>query len=295
MKKHLKLLLKISVSFILLFLIYIKVDKVQLLEHFKLLNYTYIPLIVLLISSNYIVSSIRWKSLLIYEKTEHVSVWYLTSLYFIGSFFNNFMPTSIGGDVYKVFKLGRKIDNMSNAFMATFMERFTGVLVLMVISLFATYKYIGLLVIPLLLLFLLGIYVAIMLLGLLSKKFSKLKKIYSALEAYKDKKAVLAWALLTSLIVQLISVFTQFFIYKAIGVNLHVMDALIFFPLITLAGFFIPSLNGVGVQDYLYMNLFFTFSGIATSISLAASILYHFFRLGVSLIGGILYALGKAD
>jgi len=62
--------------------------------------------------------------LLIHEKSNEVSRLYLFKLYFVGAFFNNFMPTSIGGDVYKVYKLGKKIDSPVVGFSSVFTERF---------------------------------------------------------------------------------------------------------------------------------------------------------------------------
>ena len=102
------------------------------------------------------------------------------------------------------------------------------------------------------------------------------------------KKSILFYAFVTSLIVQLLGIFTQFFIFKGLGVNLNVLYSLLVFPIITLASFFIPSLNGLGVQDLLYERLF-----IGVTLAISASLLYHFFRLLVSLIGGILYAFEK--
>mgnify|MGYP000035334764 FL=1 len=78
------------------------------------------------------------------------------------------------------------------------------------------------------------------------------------------------------------------------GVNSPLDYALFIFPVITLISFFVPSLNGLGVQDALYMQLFLVV-GIPAEISLSASIIYHLLRLFVSLFGGVLYALGKSD
>jgi len=111
MKKYSKLILKIVISTSLLVIIFFQIDKQSFMDNFKLIDYRYVPLILLFLILNYIVSSFRWKALLIHKNSEHVSVKYLTYLYFTGAFFNNFMPTSIGGDVYKVFKLGKKINN----------------------------------------------------------------------------------------------------------------------------------------------------------------------------------------
>lgn len=292
MKKYAKLLLKIMVSFVLLGIIYLKVDKEAILSNLKLLDWRFVPLIIGGLVLNYIFSSIRWKALLIYDNTNHVSVKYLTTLYFIGSFFNNFMPTSIGGDVYKMFKLGKKINNTAHAFSATFMERFTGVLALVFLSVISVYKLLGyevvLLFIWLGFCFLLGLKV----LSFLSGKSAKVKKIYDSLYMYNGKTKVLSFALVTSVLVQLISVFTQFFVFKAIGVDLPILYSLFIFPVIILGSFFIPSLNGLGVQDTMYMNFFLTV-GATSELGLSASILFHLFKLSVSLIGGLLYALGK--
>ena len=133
-KKVKNTILKILVSAGLFAYLFFTTDKEKFVSALSSFNYNYIPLIILLLILNYVVSSFRWKTLILNENSEKVSVKYLTSLYFVGSFFNNFMPTSIGGDVYKVFKLGQKIEDNADAFTATFMERFTGVIALVLIS-----------------------------------------------------------------------------------------------------------------------------------------------------------------
>jgi len=286
------------------------VDKDILLANLNLLDKRFIPLIIGLLVSNYVVSSVRWKSLLVHKNSAGITVKYLTSLYFIGSFFNNFMPTSMGGDVYKIYALGKKIDSKSDAFAATFMERFTGMFVLILISYFGLVKtfdfwlgqlpqYISentffLLVFKFLLFFgfWIGCIVAVSSLKFLSKKIKILEKLYNSFLVYKGKYQILSWSLITSLIVQLISIFTQYFIFTALGANVPLNHALFVLPVITLAGFFIPSLNGLGVQDALYVQ-FFGLVGVSSELALSASVLYHLARLSVSLIGGILYAMDK--
>lgn len=294
MKKYAKILLKIIVSVGLVTFILLKIDKAQLISNFKLLNYYFVPLVVIFIILNYVVSSMRWKRLLVHKNSTRVSVGYLTTLYFVGSFFNNFMPTSIGGDVYKVFKLGKKIESVPSAFASTFMERFTGMLMLCVISVFSLYKLMGFWIVLLFIWGLLGLYLAFFVLRLLSKKSKKINEIYEAFRIYKGKNGIIIYALVTSLMVQLFSILSQYTIFLALGVKLPFLYALFVFPVIILAGFFIPSLNGIGVQDTMYMTLF-GFVGVSPELSLSASILFHLFKLFISLLGGVLYALGKAD
>lgn len=305
---------KILISIALLSILFLKSDREALLSGLGMIleNPIYIPLILFLFVMNYVVSSLRWKSLLIYDNSEKVSVRYLSGLYFIGAFFNNFMPTSIGGDVYKVYKLGEKINSNANAFSATFMERFTGMMALVFIS------YLGLiqtldfwtgqlpawisgngfytLVFKFLLFF--GFWIAVLAgflsLKFLSRKIGVLKKIYDSLVLYRNDKRVLLYAFLTSFLVQLIAVMTQYLVFRSIGVGIPLFYALLVFPVIFLVSFFVPSLNGLGVQDFLYIQ-FFGFIGVDRAIAFSASIIYHLFRLVISLFGGILYATGKAD
>ncbi|MFC1722073.1 lysylphosphatidylglycerol synthase transmembrane domain-containing protein [Patescibacteria group bacterium] len=215
MDKYTKVAVKIFVSSVLLGVIFYNVDKESLLSNIKMLDLRYAPLIIALLILNYIVSSVRWKGLLIFENSEQISLKYLTYLYFTGAFFNNFMPTSIGGDVYKVFKLGKKMDNMVDAFSATFMERFTGVIALGLISVVSLIKLLGLWGALLFFGFLVGVWISFYLLGFLSHKSAKLKKIYDSLNAYRGRKKIIFWAFFTSFIVQLLAIFTQYFVFLA--------------------------------------------------------------------------------
>jgi uncharacterized protein (TIRG00374 family) len=240
MKKNLGVILKILVSLSLIAILVYTIDLQKVLHYFQTFNLAYLPLIILFIILNYIISSVRWKSLLIHQNSQGVSVWYLTSLYFIGSFFNNFMPTSIGGDVFKVYTLGKKLNNVSDAFSATFMERFTGLISLVFIAIFgligvvltgsvdesSIFKYLVLSIFGLFAFFGLGTFVGIKLLDILRKKISKFNKIYDSLMVYKGQYRVLVVAFFTSFIVQFLAIFTQYFIFVGLGQSVDVFKAL---------------------------------------------------------------------
>jgi len=310
MKKYSNLFLKVLISVSLFYVLFSGIDKDSFFKNISLLDLRYVPVIILLIVLNYIFSSIRWKALLVDPKYKNISIKYLTSLYFIGSFFNNFMPTSMGGDVFKIYALGKKIKDTANAFSATFMERFSGMVVLVLLSYFGLVKTLDfwLLQLPQVIrsnsfltltfevLLFGGFWIISVLvflsLSFLSKKFNVIKKVYEALLVYKNEKRILLIAFSTSIIVQLLSIFTQYLIFSALGITLPLNHALFIFPVITLAGFFIPSLNGLGVQDALYVQ-FFGLVGVSRELAISASIIYHLSRLFISLVGGILYAMGK--
>ncbi|MGH2785304.1 MAG: lysylphosphatidylglycerol synthase transmembrane domain-containing protein [Actinomycetota bacterium] len=72
------------------------------------------------------VSALRWKAYL--EALEmQLSYATLFRLYFVGTFFNAFLPTGIGGDAYKAVRLGRGKESLAPAFASVFLDRFAGV------------------------------------------------------------------------------------------------------------------------------------------------------------------------
>jgi uncharacterized membrane protein YbhN (UPF0104 family) len=202
------------------------------------------------------------------------------------------MPTSIGGDVYKMYTLGKRIDDHAVGFSSVFTERFTGILMLILIGLLTMSRNLGFGIIIILLWVISGFYIGMNVLKFLSTKVKFLKKIYDALMVYKNHPKVLGFAFLTSILIQLLSIATQYLAFMSLGIKLPIFYSLIAFPIITLAGFFIPSINGIGVQDALYASMF-SFVGVTESTAVSVSIIYHMIRMGASLIGGVIYAFGK--
>jgi glycosyltransferase 2 family protein len=78
------------------------------------------------IFSGLFVSAFRWKA---YLDALEISLANATlfRLYFVGTFFNAFLPTGIGGDAYKAVRLGRGKESLAPAFASVFLDRFAGV------------------------------------------------------------------------------------------------------------------------------------------------------------------------
>jgi uncharacterized membrane protein YbhN (UPF0104 family) len=272
-------------------LLFSKIDATSTLAKLKNMDVRFATLVILLLILNYVVSSMRWKSLLVFPNSDKASLGYLTVLYFTGSFFNNFMPTSVGGDVYKVIKLGKKIGSKTNAFTATFMERFLGVVVLFLISTVSLIRLLGWLSIVAGIGLVISTYLSLYFLKFIATKIKMVQNVIDSVKTYKNEQRVLYAAFGTSFLVQLLAIMGQYFVFNSLGVHPPILYSLFVLPLITLASFFIPSLNGIGVQDALFVSLF-SVVGVSSEAALTASILYHILRLVVSLIGGLLYAFG---
>lgn len=57
--------------------------------------------------------------------------------YLIGYFFTNLMPSNVGGDVVRSYYIGRHIGSQSHAAVSVFIERFSGILLLLVLAILA--------------------------------------------------------------------------------------------------------------------------------------------------------------
>lgn len=66
-----------------------------------------------------------------------VGYWRIFSYYVIGQFYNLFLPTSVGGDVVRSYELGRFTGNQSASLASVFVERYTGVVTLLVFAFMA--------------------------------------------------------------------------------------------------------------------------------------------------------------
>ena len=72
------------------------------------------------------ISAYRWQLLLSAQAVE-APFWGLFSSYLIGGFFNNFLPTRVGGDVYRMVDSKKYSGTMLRPFAVISVERLTGI------------------------------------------------------------------------------------------------------------------------------------------------------------------------
>ncbi|MFC2023525.1 lysylphosphatidylglycerol synthase transmembrane domain-containing protein, partial [Chloroflexota bacterium] len=103
-----------------------------------LLQMDWLPfLIALLLSlSGVPVRAYRWGSLA-WALGVKASWWRLVGLWFVGSFFNLFLPTGLGGDAVKMYELSRDDGQTAAAISSVVVDRFLGLFVLFAMALLA--------------------------------------------------------------------------------------------------------------------------------------------------------------
>ena len=78
-------------------------------------------------------SSVKWQ-LFVHAGGHHASVLHLMKIYTISYFYNLFAPSQIMGDIARSFHLGEHVENQKDAFVATFLERLTGLLAMVLLG-----------------------------------------------------------------------------------------------------------------------------------------------------------------
>lgn len=135
-KKHLSLAVKAlcSIAFFSILFSFINLD--QLAEVFSSIQRFYLALSLLLTPVMLTASCLKWKVFLEIQGGK-VSFRKLMRIYMIGYFFSNLLPSTVGGDVVRTFYSAKEIDNYTHAAVAIFNERFSGILFLLLLVVFA--------------------------------------------------------------------------------------------------------------------------------------------------------------
>jgi glycosyltransferase 2 family protein len=243
---------------------------------------------------------------------QSISITAKESLYltFLGYFFNNFLPTSFGGDAVKAFYAGKKFKNKIGSFAGVFMDRVLAMIPFTLLPVIAvTFFYNKMpnnwIVILVYLIFAISLifvwlvmhkgtakYVAFILAPFRKTLwYEKIKNSYFLLNMYSRYKSVLLWSFFISLASQVFLILGIYIFARSIGIydiNLGVFFILV--PIVSILSL-IPSVNGLGVREGAFVYLFNPYiepeQAFALSLLVLASLMLY------SIIGGLVYISHK--
>jgi uncharacterized protein (TIRG00374 family) len=131
-----KLLIRIVVGVGLLGFVVLRHPE-GIIDHLKRAHPMWLAVGFAAIIAGLVISALRWRVYL-HALDLHLTTGQLFRLYFVGTFFNAFLPTGIGGDGYKAIKIGRDRGSLSRAFASVFLDRFAGIVALSAIGFIST-------------------------------------------------------------------------------------------------------------------------------------------------------------
>jgi len=302
-KKVLINFLRILVSGgLLVYLFLFQVDLTGLWQSFLSARYVYLILALLIMILGTMLRGLRWDILLRAHGLK-VPLVKLVKLYFVGAFFNIFLPSGIGGDAVKMAELSRATGKTPESIGITVVDRALGIWILFILALVAL--PFGAEFLPdeyqiwVILLVVAGVFGGFLfmwtpLIHWIGTKFQlpaqdKLERIYQSISTTNYKS--LAKASLVSLVFD--GLLIIFIYFLAIGFHADVQFYLffIFAPLISLSEAIPLSVGGLGLREFTYVLLFGPVG--VSEVTATAMSLFHYVlaHVLVGVIGGVLYAI----
>lgn len=297
-------LLKVGLSLGLLVLIFREIGWREILGTLQGAQLSFLAMAFAIYLAGILLRAYRWQVLLAALGMD-APLSRLTELYFVGTFFNNFLPTGIGGDVVRVYELSKESDRPAESIGTVLLDRATGFLALFLMAaaaLLFSYRLITPSVAAAILFLFLASWAGLWMLlqrdrleswGLLKviTKFKPVRETYEAV--YTCGLMAIGGALAVSLAFNVLLIAVNYLIALSLGVRVSIWYFLLFIPLISLSLIFPLSLSGLGVREGGYIYLFAQ-AGVAASLALAMSLLFYALNVATGLIGGVLYALQGA-
>lgn len=306
----LKFLLRtaISVAFIVFLFYGMREDIPAVLQSLRSIDKPLFLIAIALFFSTFWVLSRRFQLILAASSTP-LKFSDCLNLTFIGMFFNNFLPTSVGGDVVKALSAARLTHDKVKSVTSVLMDRIFGLFTFVLVPAFTYLFYLKQSQnskVPVIIYSLLALSILAFIL-IFNKRWAKnlkafekiihvkivdtIKKIYNGLHNFKHHRWMMAQSLILSVLGQSINIFVCYLITVALGSRASFVYFFILIPVVHLMSM-IPSLGGLGVREYAYVHFMTPIVGKENAFALG--ILWLFLLFMASLAGGLIY-LVKAN
>ena len=272
----------------------------------------------------HVLISLRWW-LILRNQSIFIEFWAAVRLYFLGWFYNNFMPSSVGGDFIRAWYVTRHTHKRFEAALSVFVDRAIGLLSTLVIAIFfytvfladqdkkieftrnesflssfGRHKFI-----------ILGVVLGMVLIltGFLFHKKGRAILMKAWLDFYekirettaKFKKAVILYctkpltvigAFILTICMQLMTITTFWILGKNMGIEASIKYYYVFFTLMWVVAAIPVSIGGAGVMEGGLVYLFTQFAGIDAESALALALSQRIIWMITSLPGAIIHLLG---
>jgi uncharacterized protein (TIRG00374 family) len=303
------LVLKLLVSAALLWFLLSRIDLSRFLYTLASADFTYVAVVLVIYLGAQLISAVRWtvlaRALGFGPRFTDMVVYY-----FIGMFFNLFAPSTVGGDLSRVYYLARDQaptegtgwrSRTLQATIAVLSDRAIGMIVLIWLgaaglALFPRFAVPA----PLRLLtfaIALGFVVVGLMLPLLrqllpAKGHAFMTKVRVALASFREHQSAILFAMGLSLVVHVIQAAMHVFIGRALHLELPLSYCFILYPLVGAFAALPITFNGIGLREGGYLFLLGVI-GVDSEKAIAFGLLLFLIVAIDSLLGGIAFILRK--
>lgn len=260
----------------------------------------------------YLITGHRLRLLLtVYDINAPVS--FLIQSFMIATFFNNFLPSTVGGDLSRAYDLWKKFSSKTRAITSILLDRFLGLFALLlytVVSVLFTREIIfpenivylwiaGGMLVSVLLVYMI-FFTPAWLVGILDRLgnlsahpvMAKIRNLVLSLYSFSGKKRILLYALGLSLLLQA-NVITQYFLVaQAMSIEIPYAAFFIIIPLATFIMMIPVSINAIGIREGVFV-FFFSFYAITNNTAIAYAWVMYAFLLVQGFLGAIVFVFRR--
>lgn len=225
----------------------------------------------------------------------------LLRLYLVGSFFNLFLPSTVGGDVSRCYYLVKGTGLHKEGFYSVLADRASGIAVLFLCASLGISLSPGAASLPWQLKWPIyaGTFATFVVLPFMpqlsrsilgernwvSRQFNE-----SAARIFWQEKTLIPVSLFWSFLSQIILVVCHYGVGLALGLDIPLWYCFVFYPSVAVLGFITPSFNGIGIREWAY-TYFLTMIGIDKSQAVTYALMWLALTTFASLLGGLVYVV----
>ena len=254
----------------------------------------------------------KWRLMLGTLGLRHIGFLGLWRLYYIGSFFSTFLPTDVGGDLFRSYEAGKGIGRIPEAMAATFVERLTGFMAIVAFNAlgltlawsFARSLGVASLLVAVALCFTAGLVLlvndrtAAILERILARNertsgfAERVVTFHRSVVSYRGSGAV--WRIMAfSFAIQAVGILANGSYAMSLGTAIPLERLILIVPAVMMVGVIPIAINGYGVREAVIV-LLFVGAGMTEADAIALALMSRIGLLLNGLVGGVLYALSPA-
>ena len=286
-------------------LYYFRAQLPTVFQYLQTIKPFYFVLAVLVFFAGLLAVAFRLRSVIQVHGTKiSVSTTYYVNL--IALFFNNVLPSSLGGEMVKAYYLYKKSKGSVTVFSAVVVDRLFGLVTMLFISISSiffldiaqgSHKILGSIIMMAAATITLAVCV-------FNKKIvdglcqlhipflpaiflEKIREIYRAMYEYREHKGILGKCFSLTVLGQISFIVVNFLLATSLSIDIPLGFFFFFVPILLIMGV-APSVNGIGIREATF--LFYLTEFTTSEKALALSLLTTFFMIFVGIISGIIYA-----
>ena len=309
MKKSISIFVRIVVSLGLLWYVLSKTEVSAIVDSMRRIEpfWVFWALVTLVIGK--VLTGYRWQKLLAAHQIKIPLPTLIASLY-VGQFFNNFLPSTIGGDAIRAYDTATYSHETMKSIAVVFVDRLIGVSalaflgVLAVIAGLYTQEAVASFVWLIAGAFLSCVIVLMVIFNQrIANKFdtvlrrvgiarvaNKVNKAYHAVLVLREQKSVLFLAFIVSVVLQVNVVLFYYLVSLSLNLNISMLYFFLIIPIVLIILLVPFSINGIGISESAYV-FFLGMVGTTTADAIALSWLAFGLMLTQGLVGGVIFAL----